>query len=172
MSEKRNAIYIRWMIRRDMPEIMDIEDDSFEFPWRLGNEKEGRPPKGSFLAILSERNAIGMVAEIDGRIAGYMVYVLHESRIELLNFAVRRDVRRQGVGRAMIDKLRATLSRRCGKWLVVFTDENNLPAQLFFRAVGMRATGIEIGSWPKEGRNAIRFVCRSREPAAVKEALS
>ena len=26
-------VHIRWMIRRDMPEVLAIEEDSFEFPW-------------------------------------------------------------------------------------------------------------------------------------------
>jgi ribosomal-protein-alanine N-acetyltransferase len=24
---------VRWMIRRDMPEVLDVEGDSFKFPW-------------------------------------------------------------------------------------------------------------------------------------------
>ena len=26
-------VHIRWMIRRDMGEVLDIEQASFEFPW-------------------------------------------------------------------------------------------------------------------------------------------
>ena len=26
-------VHIRWMIRRDMPEILNIEQHCFEFPW-------------------------------------------------------------------------------------------------------------------------------------------
>jgi hypothetical protein len=26
-------VHIRWMIRRDMKEVLDIERESFEFPW-------------------------------------------------------------------------------------------------------------------------------------------
>ena len=33
-------VHIRWMIRRDMPEVLAIEQDSFEFPWYRG----GLPP--------------------------------------------------------------------------------------------------------------------------------
>ncbi len=27
------GVHIRWMIRRDMPEVNSIEQNSFEFPW-------------------------------------------------------------------------------------------------------------------------------------------
>ena len=26
-------VHIRWMIRRDMPEVLQIERTSFEYPW-------------------------------------------------------------------------------------------------------------------------------------------
>ncbi len=34
-SDQKQAVrvHIRWMIRRDMPEVLAIEDESFEFPW-------------------------------------------------------------------------------------------------------------------------------------------
>lgn len=49
------AIYcqIRWMIRRDMAEVLNIEHDSFEFPWT----------EEDFLGCLRQRNCIGMIAE-------------------------------------------------------------------------------------------------------------
>ena len=40
---------IRWLIRRDMPEVMEIENRSFEFPW----------VEDEFLACLRQRNCIG-----------------------------------------------------------------------------------------------------------------
>lgn len=34
MTAKTQArIHIRWMIQRDLPECLDIEKQSFEFPW-------------------------------------------------------------------------------------------------------------------------------------------
>ena len=32
-SQTEIAVHIRWMIRRDMPEVLQIEAASFEFPW-------------------------------------------------------------------------------------------------------------------------------------------
>ncbi len=46
-------VHIRWMIRRDMPEVLAIEATSFEFPW-LDDD---------FVRTLRRRNCIGMVAE-------------------------------------------------------------------------------------------------------------
>ncbi len=60
-------VHIRWMIRRDMPEVLAIEHASFEFPWC---EEE-------FLRVLRQRNCIGMVAEhARSRVVGFMIYEL------------------------------------------------------------------------------------------------
>jgi ribosomal-protein-alanine N-acetyltransferase len=32
-SQQQLRVHIRWMIRRDMAEVLDIERGSFEFPW-------------------------------------------------------------------------------------------------------------------------------------------
>jgi ribosomal-protein-alanine N-acetyltransferase len=42
-------VQIRWMIRRDMPEVLEIERQSFEFSWT----------EEDFLCCLRQRNCIG-----------------------------------------------------------------------------------------------------------------
>ena len=32
-DKQQLKVHIRWMIRRDMPEVLDVENDGFEFPW-------------------------------------------------------------------------------------------------------------------------------------------
>ena len=64
-------VHIRWMIRRDMMEVLEIENQSFEFPW---SEED-------FIRCLRQRNCIGMVAEHDERVAGFMIYELHRNRL-------------------------------------------------------------------------------------------
>src|SRR3954469_10610522 len=77
-------VHIRWMIRRDMPEVLAIEQQSFPFPWC---EEE-------FLRVLRQRNCIGMVAEYGERVVGFMIYELHKNRLHVLNFSVAADSRR------------------------------------------------------------------------------
>jgi [ribosomal protein S18]-alanine N-acetyltransferase len=124
--------HIRWMIRRDMPEVLAIEAGSFEFPWL---EKD-------FICCLRQRNCIGMVAEQDDRVVGYMIYELHKTHIHVLNFAVAGPRRRCGVGRQMIAKLIAKLSLQRRSRILLEVRETNLAAQLFFRASGFRAVSV------------------------------
>ena len=124
--------HIRWMIRRDMPEVLGIESDSFEFPWC----------ENDFLRCLRQRNCIGMVAERNNEVVGFMIYELHKSRLHILNFAVSARYRRVGVGTQMIAKLLGKLSTDRRNRILLEVRETNLAAQLFFRATGFRAVSV------------------------------
>lgn len=131
-KESSVAVHIRWMIRRDMPAVLDIENQSFEFPW---SEEE-------FIRCLRQRNCIGMVAEHDEQVVGFMIYELHKNRLHILNFAVDPNARRTGVGRAMVDKLIGKLSHDRRNRIMLEVRETNLDAQLFFRNLGFRAISV------------------------------
>src|SRR5215471_1645201 len=117
-------VHIRWMIRRDMPEVLAIEKQCFEFPWQ----------DEDFIRCLRQRNCIGMVAEAGERVVGFMIYELHKSRLHILNFAVHEGFRRRGVGCQMVAKLISKLSSHRRTRITLEVRETNLAAQLFFRA--------------------------------------
>jgi len=125
-------VHIRWMIRRDMPEVLAIERESFEFPWL----------EDDFIRCLRQRNCIGMVAEYEDQVVGFMIYELQKSRIHVLNFAVAAAFRRSGVGSQMIAKLIAKLSSQRRSRVILSVRETNLAAQLFFRENGFRAVSV------------------------------
>ena len=125
-------VHIRWMIRRDMPEVLATEVESFEFPWL----------EEDFIHCLRQRNCIGMVAEHEDQVAGFMIYELHKSRIHVLNFAVAESYRRRGVGSQMIAKLIAKLSSQRRSRVILEVRETNLAAQLFFRENAFRAVSV------------------------------
>jgi len=127
-----DQVQIRWMIRRDMAEILCIEEESFEFPWA----------DTDFTRCLRQRNCIGMVAEISGGVVGYMLYELHRTKVHILNFAVARTHRRLGIGTAMLTKLISKLSPQRRNRIVLEVRETNLPAQVFFRSLGFLATSV------------------------------
>lgn len=125
-------VHIRWMIRRDMSEVLAIEAQSFEFPW---SEED-------FIRCLRQRNCIGMVAEHDDRVVGFMIYELNKTRIHVLNFAVASDQQRRGAGTQMLAKLIGKLSAQRRTRVVLEVRETNLAAQLFFRSAGFRAISV------------------------------
>ena len=132
IESDQSCVHIRWMIRRDMPSVLAIEGQSFEFPWT----------EDEFIRCLRQRDCIGMEAERNEEVAGFMIYELHKTRIHILSFAVHSDFRRQTVGTAMVDKLVSKLAYQRRNRIVLEVRETNLPAQLFFRQLGFRATGV------------------------------
>lgn len=131
-----NPIHIRWMIRRDMAEVLQTEQDSFAQPWT----------EEDFLHCLRQRNCIGMVAERHEQVVGYVIYELHKTKLHILNLAVHPTARRQGIGRNMIGKLLGKLSSHRRAKITLEVRESNLTAQLFFRRQGFLATRV-LRSW-------------------------
>lgn len=125
------AVHIRWMIRRDRPEVLGIESQSFEFHW---SEED-------FIRCLRQRNCIGMVAEFEEQVVGFMIYELHKTRLHVLNFAVNPDFRRRSVGQAMMNKLVSKLWQHRNR-ILLECRESNLVALSFFRACGFRAISV------------------------------
>lgn len=128
IAEPQTSVHIRWMIRRDMPEVLDIENRSFEFPWSLEY----------FQRCLRQRNCIGRVAEYDERVVGFMVYELHKNRLHIWNLAIHPGEIRKGFGTSMVQKLIGNLNARRSR-ITLPVGEKNMGAQLFFRALGFKA---------------------------------
>ncbi len=152
-------VQIRWMIRRDMPEVLQIERQSFEFPW----------VDDDFIRCLRQRNCIGMVAEHEGRVVGFMIYELHRTRIHVINFAVGGLYQRLGVGSQMIAKLIAKLTVQRRSRIVLEVRETNLDAQLFFRENGFRAVSVLHKFYDDTPEDAylMQYRYRTERPAAV-----
>jgi [ribosomal protein S18]-alanine N-acetyltransferase len=153
------SVHIRWMIRRDMPEVLATEEQSFEFPWH----------EDDFLRCLRQRNCIGMVAEHNERVLGFMIYELHKSRLHILNFAVNPSARRRGVGSQMVRKLVSKLSPQRRSRILLEIRETNLPAQLFFRTLGFRAVSVLRNFYDDTPEDAYLMQYRYSAAAALAE---
>lgn len=131
-SKQALGAHIRWMIRRDMADVVDIENHSFEFPWS----------EDDFVRCLRQRNCIGMVAEHSECVVGFMIYELHKNRLHVLNFAVHPDYQRRGIGQQMVGKLVSKLTPQRRNRILLEVRETNLAAQLFFRELGFKAISL------------------------------
>ncbi len=149
------GVQIRWMIRRDMPEVLEIEQQCFDFAWT----------EEDFLCCLRQRNCIGMVAEHQERIVGFMIYELLKSQLHVLNFAVAPWARRQGVGSQMSEKLINKLAQQRRHEIRLEVREGNLSAQLFFRNQGFAATNVLRNYYEDTAEDAyvMRYLLESAE---------
>jgi len=152
-------IHIRWMIRRDMPEVLGAEHESFEFSWT----------EEDFLRCLRQRNCIGMVAEHDEHVVGFMIYELHKTKLHILNFAVAPKFRRLGIGKQMVGKLLGKLSSHRRTRVTLAVRETNLTAQLFFRSMTFRAEKVLRSYYEDSGEDAFLMQYRIHTAAGLEE---
>lgn len=154
---KQIKTHIRWMIRRDMAVVMDIERRNF------GDHAWG---EDDFVRTLRQRHNIGMVATHDENVVGYMIYELRKTQLNVLNFAVHPGLHRRGIGRSMVEKLRSKLSMERRTKITLLVSEYNTDAQLFFRDLGFYSVGSVSGAYedPKgeilSGHDGIAMICR------------
>jgi ribosomal-protein-alanine N-acetyltransferase len=153
MKTVRNyfPINLRFMKVRDLSEVLRIERGCFSYPWE----------ESDFRVFLRQQHCIGTVAEMNGKIAGFMLYELHKNQTVLIDFAVDTPVRRMRVGTAMMDCLIRRLNDRRNRILLDVV-ETNLAAQLFFRSTGMRAIRVLKSPFTENDRDAYVFQYRRK----------
>jgi len=158
-TQDRVRVHIRWMIRRDMPEVLRAEQASFDYSWT----------EDDFLRCLRQRNCIGMVAEHDDRVVGFMIYELHKTKLHVLNFAVAPEWRRVGIGTQMVHKLVGKLSSHRRTKITLAVRETNLTAQLFFRNMTFRAVKVLRSYYEDSGEDAFLMQFRISSEAPLEE---
>ncbi len=141
-------VQIRWMIRRDLPEIIDIYNSHFDDIWT----------EEDVLILLRQGNCIGMVVEYENKIIGFMLYELHKSKLRILSLVVHLEYQRQGIGSYMIQKLKDKLSQQRRKEIVLEVDETNLTALLFYKSLGFKANSILRNYYVNTGNDAYKMI--------------
>lgn len=130
-------VHIRWMLRRDIPEVLSIENQSYQCPCT----------ESELVEMIKQRRCVVFVAEVDDQVAGYMLYEFERHTLTLLKLGVRRDARRTGVGSKLINKLKEKLSVCRKERIVLEVSDRNLPAHLFFSHLGFRANAVITDSF-------------------------
>lgn len=139
-------MYVRWMIRRDMHEVVALDDE-----W----------PEDEYLRLLRQRNCIGMVAELGERVVGAMVYEMHKGRLTVLRMTgAPGPVGAQAIA-TMSRKLVGKLSPH-GRTVVDYeVNEGDMKTLKLLRQEGWKATGVLRDHF--DGRDAIVMSWRLQE---------
>ncbi|MFX0053785.1 MAG: ribosomal protein S18-alanine N-acetyltransferase [Promethearchaeota archaeon] len=129
---------IRVVTRDDVPDIIAIERTSFPKPWdddifRILGAWRGR------VRTQKGKTVFMYVIEEDGELAGYIVWEedvqLEESH--LLNIAIRRESRRRGLGRELLDYAFSMMRERKMASCRLEVRASNTPAQALYANAGM-----------------------------------
>lgn len=131
---------IRWMIRRDMPEVLAMDADMYTNKW----------DDTDYIGMLRNRNCIGMVVEHDQtrKLVGSMVYSLRRSSLMVERHTVALAHQEAGIVEAILwEKLKDKLSweRRNKLFYNVPDDSQYLAVHVGLRNNGWRAIAIIDG---------------------------
>jgi len=143
-QEKEIQVHVRWMVRRDFTQVLAIEQTCFEFPW---TEEE-------FLQCLHQPNCLGMVAEHEGQVVGFVIYETPKNRIFITNIATAPEFQRHGIARQMIQKLVTKMIFQQRHKIAIEIRETNLPALLCFRALGFRVAMVRRNFYEEQSEDA------------------
>jgi ribosomal-protein-alanine N-acetyltransferase len=136
------------MTPADLDAVLEIEQISFVRPWsRKGFELELAKPFG-----------LPIVAEIQDRIAGYVIAWLILDELHIANVAVHPDSRRQGLAERLIRTVLAHDPRI--RWAGLEVRRNNSSARAMYKKLGFEETGVRKNYYEEEGEDAILMTLR------------
>jgi ribosomal-protein-alanine N-acetyltransferase len=128
-TQTHAPVFVRWFIKQDIEEVMRIERESYHWPWT----------RDEILCFLCGTKHAGMVAELDGKVVGFMLYALHSDHIALRDIAVCGWNQRKGVGRRLVQALQAKMHEDRRSRISLRIAERNLDGQQFFKSMGFKA---------------------------------
>jgi len=129
-SAKRN-LKLRQLATADVDAVVAIQNTSPQIAQWTPQDYAG----------LSAAGMTGWVAEVEGRIAGFLIARRIASELEILNLAIRPDARRRGMGRALIQFAFAWGKEFGATSAFLEVRASNLAALEFYRRHQFKKTG-------------------------------
>jgi len=123
-------IKIEPMKEEDLSEVMEIERDCFPAPWS----------ESSFLYELRKNKEVATlkVARLDDHLVGYVCCWIVFKEVHIMNLAVHKDFRRQGIGEALIRIALKEAREKGGERATLEVRESNIPAIRLYEKLGFK----------------------------------
>lgn len=141
---KPPRIRVEPMRRAHLDQVMEIEESSFPDPWA----------RGSFVQALWIPSCRALVARVGERVVGYLVAFHDLSSVEIANIAVRADLRRRGIGGALMGAILEEARSAGRRRAALKVRPSNAGALRFYEAFGFRKTGVSPGYYASSGEDA------------------
>ena len=151
MSE--GQVVIRPAKREDINEICRVEVLSFKDPY-------SRNLLTFYLSVAGERGFL--VAEIEGRVVGYIIGVERRGVCHIISIAVHPSWRRKGIGHALLSELIKSFAFRGIDTFTLEVRASNKAAINFYIKHGFVQSGVIRNYYP-DGESAIIMVLRNVE---------
>lgn len=158
MKESRpNPLDAQWVVDElemkpmgieDLDEVMDIEISSFPTPWTLG----------IFMREFDLEFSHRYVFDFEGGVAGYIVFWLIEGEAHIMSVAVRRDLRRLGIGTEVLKRSLAKAKEIGGKYVFLEVREHNDAGIGLYGKMGFRVVYKRRGYYTDTKEDALIMV--------------
>lgn len=137
----------------DVPRVMEIEKEGFLHPW--SRELIERELGHAWSQIL-----LACDAGPDGeeQVLGYVVFWLVHDEVHVLNVATSLEVRRRGVGRALMAAAEDAGRARGARVSTLEVRRSNTAALALYQAIGYRQAGVRPNYYAEEREDAIVMV--------------
>ena len=137
-----NAINLTPQIAEYLPNILEIERESFSDAWS----------ENMFLELLANPLTHGFTAENNGEVLGYIMFYLMPPEIQILNIAVKKSARNQNTGSLL---LKSALAFDNIELVTLEVRESNIPAINLYKKFGFKIDGIRKNYYRKPIENAV-----------------
>jgi ribosomal-protein-alanine N-acetyltransferase len=132
----------------DLDEVMEIEESSFPTPWTIG----------IFMREFELEFSHRYIFELEGGIAGYIVFWLIEGEMHIMSVAVRRDLRRKGIGAEVLTRSLARARELGGRYVFLEVREHNSAGIRLYRKTGFRVVYKRKGYYTDTKEDALIMV--------------
>lgn len=146
-------VLLRPMTKDDLDEVMAIERSAYRYPWS----------SGFFLQELRVACARSILAEVDGKICGYVLFWLLPGSIDVHNLAIAPDTRRLGIARLLMRQVVASAAAQSATRVTLEVRQSNEPAKRLYLSLGFTQTGLRKGYYSDDGEDAFTMALELEE---------
>lgn len=145
------AWHERAMREADLAQILNIEDQAYQYPWS----------EGVFRDCMRMHYVCRVVEDDDARVQGYALMSYGAGEAHILNLCVARAHRRLGLGRFILQRLTDIAVQQRIAALYLEVRPTNLAALALYKASGFTEIGQRRGYYPSaEGREDAIILAR------------
>ena len=146
-KKSSDEIVIERMEEDDLDEVLEIEKRSFAAPWS----------KNIFKETLSFPLSVNLVVRkrVDNKVAGYANFYLVGKEVQVLNIAIKPELKRRGYGTGLLSYAIDFLKVRGGEEFYLEVREGNSEAMRLYEALGFEKIGKRKGYYSETKEDAI-----------------
>lgn len=132
---------IRSMTAEDIPQVVEIEQNSFSQPWSAKGFSDSLGLKDTLFLVAEESvaNSCGQVCKV---ILGYIGMYISFDEGEITNVAVGTAARRLGTGRRLVCAMKSAATERGVGRIVLEVRVSNAAAISLYEKEGFRRLGV------------------------------